>query len=211
MSSDHAQPKVPKRERGKQRVALLLDAAAAVFTERGYEAATMTEIAVRAGAAIGSLYQFFPSKQTLAEALFDRYTEHFVSALHEVAERAPGSSPTELAELLVDMIGRLRVDRVASAALSDAIGSIVERRKPLRDALRAHIASILRAANPELCEREASIAAVIVGHSMKIARMVAEEEESSVLSLISETKKMLAAYLTQIILPSVRLDRVATS
>ena len=52
--------KEPKRERGKQRVAALIDAGAELFAEKGYEATTMTEIASRAGAAIGSLYQFFP-------------------------------------------------------------------------------------------------------------------------------------------------------
>ena len=52
---------LPKRQRGKQRVAELLAAGAAVFAEKGYAAATMTEIAARAKAPIGSLYQFFPS------------------------------------------------------------------------------------------------------------------------------------------------------
>jgi len=47
-----AAAKEPKRERGKQRVAALLDAGAELFAEKGYEATTMTEIASRAGAAI---------------------------------------------------------------------------------------------------------------------------------------------------------------
>ena len=60
---------LPKRQRGKQRVAELLAAGAAVFAERGYAAATMTESAARAEAPIGSLYQFFPSKEALADTL----------------------------------------------------------------------------------------------------------------------------------------------
>ena len=64
--------RAPKRERGKQRVAALMDSGAAVIAERGYGAATMTEIAARAGASIGSLYQFFPSKEVLADALLRR-------------------------------------------------------------------------------------------------------------------------------------------
>jgi AcrR family transcriptional regulator len=73
----HSLAKEPKRERGKQRVAALIDAGAELFAEKGYEATTMTEIASRAGAAIGSLYQFFPSKEALAEALFDRFAERW--------------------------------------------------------------------------------------------------------------------------------------
>ena len=74
MSIALPEAKEPKRERGKLRVAALLDAGAALFVEKGYDATTMTEIASRAGAAIGSLYQFFPSKEALAEALVARYT-----------------------------------------------------------------------------------------------------------------------------------------
>jgi AcrR family transcriptional regulator len=41
-----------------------LDAAAAVFDEVGYEAATTHLIAAKAGTAISSLYQFFPDKRS---------------------------------------------------------------------------------------------------------------------------------------------------
>ena len=36
-----------------------MEAGVAVFTEKGYDAATMSEIAARSGTAIGSLYRFF--------------------------------------------------------------------------------------------------------------------------------------------------------
>jgi AcrR family transcriptional regulator len=60
---------MPKLERGKVRVEVLPDAAAFLFGDRDNEATTMTEIAVRAEASIGSLHQLFPSKVALAEAL----------------------------------------------------------------------------------------------------------------------------------------------
>src|SRR6478736_6646670 len=59
----------PKQKRGWERVAVLTEAAARVFLDKGYEAATMTEIAAEAKSSIGSLYQFFPTKVLLAEAL----------------------------------------------------------------------------------------------------------------------------------------------
>ncbi|MDQ2711302.1 MAG: TetR/AcrR family transcriptional regulator, partial [Acidobacteriota bacterium] len=52
--------RVPRQERGERRVAALLEAAAAEIAEMGCEGATMSGIAERAGACIGSLYQFFP-------------------------------------------------------------------------------------------------------------------------------------------------------
>ena len=56
----------------------LLEAAEAVIAEIGYEAATMSAIAERAGAAIGSLYQFFPSKACITQALRTEYAAAIV-------------------------------------------------------------------------------------------------------------------------------------
>src|SRR5580658_5406344 len=80
--------RAPKRARGKQRVAELLEAAAVVFAEKGYEAATMTEIAARARAPIGSLYQFFPAKEALADMLVQHYIGLLVADLQELTARA---------------------------------------------------------------------------------------------------------------------------
>lgn len=193
--------KEPKRARGKQRVAALLDAGAALFAEKGYDASTMTEIAERAGAAIGSLYQFFPSKEALAAALFDRFAERAAASFARVEERAPGSSPAELADLLVDHKLGLRSDReAAEAALSSAIANIVERRKPLGDAVRARIAAVLRAANPSLTEDEATAASVMIGQILKSVPALAAAEEESRLPLVEEARKLLALYIGRIVM-----------
>ena len=191
--------KEPKRERGKQRVAALIDAGAELFAEKGYEATTMTEIAQRAGAAIGSLYQFFPSKEALAEALFNRYAERAAASFAWVEELAPGRPARELADLLIDYKLALRTDRDATIALSSSVAGIVERRKPLGDALRGRIASILRAANRALSEDEAAAAAVIVSQVMKIVPALAATENERPLPLIGETRKLLALYIGEVL------------
>lgn len=65
----------PKQQRGRERVEKILDAAAAVFDEVGYEAATTHLIAAKAGTAIGSLYQFFPDKAAVFNAMELRHIE----------------------------------------------------------------------------------------------------------------------------------------
>ena len=57
------------RRRKDTRPAELLDAALAVFAEKGFAAARMEDIAARAGAAKGTLYLYFPSKEAVFEAL----------------------------------------------------------------------------------------------------------------------------------------------
>jgi AcrR family transcriptional regulator len=65
----------PSQKRGKDRVEKILEAAAAVFDEVGYEAATTHQIAAKAGTAIGSLYQFFPDKATIFNTMELRHAE----------------------------------------------------------------------------------------------------------------------------------------
>jgi AcrR family transcriptional regulator len=199
MSTDTAVAKAPKRARGVQRVAELLDAGAALFAENGYEATTMTQIAQRAGASIGSLYQFFPSKDVLAEALFGRYVEHVASLLEGLERRAHGLSPVELADKLVDVMLDVRSDRDAAAALSGSVSGIVERRKPLRGATRRQIAAILRAANPILPEKTAADTAVMIAHVLKIVPTLAREQEDGGQALVAQARKMLAAYIENVV------------
>src|ERR1700678_3064483 len=75
LSKTAMEPKrrIPQQDRGARRVAEVLEAAAQVIGERGYEGATMTEIAERAGASIGALYQYFPNKEAMAQALRQQY------------------------------------------------------------------------------------------------------------------------------------------
>jgi AcrR family transcriptional regulator len=191
--------KEPKRERGKQRVAALIDAGAELFAEKGYEATTMTEIASRAGAAIGSLYQFFPSKEALAEALFNRFAERAAAAFARVEERAPGCSARELADLFIDHKLGQGTDRDVALALSNVVAGIVERRKPLGDALRGRIASILSAGNPSLSPDEAAAAAVIVNQVMKIVPALAATDDERAGRLVGEARKLMALYIDEVL------------
>ena len=65
----------PKQKRGQERVEQILDAAAIVFDEVGFDAATTHAIASKANTAVGSLYQFFPDKLAIFNALELRHVE----------------------------------------------------------------------------------------------------------------------------------------
>jgi AcrR family transcriptional regulator len=64
-----------RQARGQRRIEVILDTAAQLFAEMGFEAASTNLIAARAGLPIGSVYQFFPNKDAIAEALADRFVE----------------------------------------------------------------------------------------------------------------------------------------
>jgi AcrR family transcriptional regulator len=63
----------PQQKRGQQRVEKILVAAAEVFAEAGFAAATIQQIADRANTAVGSIYQFFPDKLTIFHTLSETH------------------------------------------------------------------------------------------------------------------------------------------
>lgn len=77
----------PVQARSSARLAGLLDAAAAVIDEIGFERLTTAMVAERAGASIGTVYRYFPDRIAVVEALAIRSTqrlaERFVSTLAE--------------------------------------------------------------------------------------------------------------------------------
>src|ERR1700688_3694611 len=140
--------RAPKRARGKQRVAELLQAAADVFNEKGYELATMTEIAARAGAPIGSLYQFFPVKEALAHPLVQNFVALLVGDLQELESSAAEMDNETLVKRLFVLLRSHPRERAAALPLAEARMDERTRRTAFRQLLRKGIAGILRARAP---------------------------------------------------------------
>jgi AcrR family transcriptional regulator len=65
--------RVPQQARSRQRFNQILDAAAELFVELGYDTVTTDSIATRAQTSVGGLYRFFPDKLAIFHALLDRY------------------------------------------------------------------------------------------------------------------------------------------
>ena len=120
LSSQKRRTLAPQREVGRQRVAELLEAAAEVIQERGFEATTMAEIAQRADARIGSLYRFFPSKDAVADALMDRYATVLAGAYDAVRDQAGSATPEQLADILIELLVQLHPQARAVTALLDS-------------------------------------------------------------------------------------------
>lgn len=194
--------RTPQRERGKLRVAALLEAAEAVFVEKGCEAATMTEIAARAGAPIGSLYQFFPNMEALADALLARYSKRVDDALGRIEERAAELPIAQLTEALLGLLVAFREERTAAMALIDSRRDSPARPSDLRLAMRRHIAGILRARAPWLPQQAAENMAAVVLHLMKASAMLSMEEGLEArAAVIGELHHAVRLYLAS------RLDR----
>jgi AcrR family transcriptional regulator len=97
--------KKPNQERAKATVEAILTATARVLIKDGYDGASTNRIAAAAGVSIGSLYQYFPSKEALVGTLLDRHMAQMVSVFEETVERI-ADAPLEVAtrELVKAMI-----------------------------------------------------------------------------------------------------------
>lgn len=67
--------KLPAQERSKMTVDALVESTARILANEGYDAANTNRIAEVAGVSIGSLYQYFPSKEALVASVIDRQNE----------------------------------------------------------------------------------------------------------------------------------------
>jgi AcrR family transcriptional regulator len=173
-----------------------MEAASAVIAERGYESATMAEIAARAGAQIGSLYRFFPNKEVLADALIHRYGELSDAAFSKIESQAASWSVDALADSLLDVFVELHDESEAIIALLDARSEWSVKRAELRKAVLGSIAKILLLRSPQLRPQTAKDIAVVVLHNMKTMKAITFEQGSATSpGAMAELREMNRLYL----------------
>jgi len=73
----------PVQARSAARLTGLLDAAAAVIDELGYERLTTAMVAERAGASIGTVYRYFPDRIAVLQALGARNLDRVLSSVSD--------------------------------------------------------------------------------------------------------------------------------
>lgn len=176
-SSPPATGRAPRHERGRARVAALLAAATEVFSENGYDAATMTGIAARAGASIGSLYQYFPTKDLIADALHQENGEDLARMLAALGPRIAGQPRSALADALFDGLSDFLDRHPAFIALAGRRTIDPKRKKQMRKLLRGQIAALLACAEPPVPAKRADVLAVIVLHLIQVAVTITGEAD----------------------------------
>ncbi len=186
--------RVPRQERGERRVAALLDAAASVIADSGYDAATMCEIAERADACIGSLYQFFPNKESLTKALRARYCEELYS-LWSALEQTDALPTNSLVCRLVSEVIAFLDDRPALLYL------LKSRAEPhdtsIRDMLRERLSRILLLNAPFLPKSRAFLVSVVILQIMgAMNELYYEAPKQGKKPIVREFECILVSYLS---------------
>jgi AcrR family transcriptional regulator len=85
------------------RVEKMLESCAQLIDELGYDGVTTTLIAERAGVAVGSLYQFFPDKRAVVQALTQRNLDYFMSEIARKFDESPPESWVLATDVIFDI------------------------------------------------------------------------------------------------------------
>ena len=193
-SLQYAPRRVPSQLRGQRRVTALLHAAAAVIAEAGYDAATMAAIAAQAGASIGSLYQFFPNKESVTHALRLKYGEEARTLWASLEDKTSALSIDELAARLVNEMIVFLDDRPALFSLLDAPGRMHD--ISIRNQLRRRLAHILCLTAPfPSREKAATLAAIAIQIMKGMNDLYLESGPEKSKRLVGEFQQALACYL----------------
>jgi AcrR family transcriptional regulator len=190
----------PRQARSVARVEVLLDAAAHVFEEVGYDTATTNQVAARAGVPVGTLYRWFPDKRALAEGLTDRYLERLVALSGDLLTQI---EPEEhIGDFLRQVMARLVEDtgkqRALSALLVSAMvpGGHSPAGERMRSGMAGHIQTIIELRVPgvpdDVRDRTADVC-VTLAHMVVAAAAATDHPECDLMT--AEYVDVMIAYL----------------
>jgi AcrR family transcriptional regulator len=183
----------------------VLDSAEEILATAGVEALTTTRIAGEANVAVGSLYQYFPDKRAIVDALAARYLEEFEGLMDEMAERAAGErwQADDLVDRLIDAyadryrrepgyralwFGRhlseelRQADRQNKAALADGVRRILTGTRAVRDSKGL---------------RTACFAAVLTADALLVEAF--QQDPKGEPALLGEAKRILRCHLADVV------------
>jgi AcrR family transcriptional regulator len=184
----------PQRANGKLRVAAILEAAAALISEKGYEAATMAEIAVRSGTKIGSLYRFFPNKESIADTIVLSARANLDVVFDKFDARVRALSSPALADDLTSLLFEL-FTRPAFMELFSGGKDWSIKREEFRSAMLERTAKALMIHSPSLSSKSAADIALVVLLNVKTVVSHQSHFEAEATNVAQEFRDMTRLYL----------------
>ncbi len=136
--------KLPQQDRSRVTVEVILEATTHILVEEGYEKANTNRIAERAGISIGSLYQYFPNKESLMSALIEQHSNE-IAALVESKLKDLFDAPPERA--IPQLVRAVIAAHAINPRLHQVLNEEIPRSERLQQMQRAdeRISELLRA------------------------------------------------------------------
>ena len=193
--------KSARQSRSQATVDAILVAAEELFAKGGVGEVTTSRIAERAGVSVGSLYQYFPSKEAILGELIDRHSEQTIARLAErIQDLARRPIPEVLREIVEVLLEADTIDLGLHRVFLDELptaGRVEQRQGEIRRAT-AVVRALLAERKDELRPKDLDLAAFVLAQSLEAVTNAAVFELPERLrdpALVDEITAMATRYL----------------
>ncbi|HKU97451.1 MAG TPA: TetR/AcrR family transcriptional regulator [Vineibacter sp.] len=193
--------KRPEQDRSRATVEAIIEAAARILAKGGYGGFTTNHVAEKAGVSIGTLYQYFPNKESLLGELIRRHKLAIEDGIEVLTPQA--------GDLPFAAVVRAAIEHVVRAHLVDpALHRVLSETPPLGkldweatfgERLTAHVKAVFAARRAEIVVPDLDLAAYVTMRAVEaVVHNAATERLSDLKSgaLTDEVTRMLVGYLT---------------
>ena len=197
--TDGISRRVPTQERSKKRVERIIEAASHVFAADGFEAATMENIAARAETSIGSIYQFFPNKLSLFNALARHYHEKLRAFFDLLLSGPLLEQPwADILDAGIDAFALFHEHEPGFRAVwvgLQVTPEVIEEGEAINRDFAKRIEGVLAAKLPGLPAKMRPVVATMMVEILTAMLIVSARRPAEAKGLMTETKALLRRYL----------------
>ena len=192
--------KTPVQARSTASVSAILEATIQVLLDGGKDRLTTTRVAARAGVSVGTLYQYFPNKSALLQAVLKRHFSEITNAIESVCQEQRGKSLSQMATALVTAFLAAKMKDVNTSLALYSIAGDVDAEKIVRQVgIRTSkaVAEMLETSHEQLTEDPRLIASMLQGTMAGVSRRLLESRspEKEVETFRRELIVLACAYL----------------
>lgn len=189
----------PKQARSRERVNKILDMAEEMFIAEGCNAVTTNAIAAKAEIPIGSLYQFFPDKAAILQALAARYTTLLNQQFLAIGPNVESLPLSDVLALVIDTNDQFFADYPGYQAIFMEMQGTVPELVAIEAAADIELidatANFLSQRSPGLDADHYQAIAMVIVKSIGTLLWLSRSQTPSVRArLLDETKRLVQAY-----------------
>lgn len=196
--------KEASQERSRATVEALVDATARILVREGFDKASTNRIAEVAGVSVGSLYQYFPSKEALVAAVIERHQQEIMQVVRaELAEIANQPIEQGVRTLVAAAVKAHRVDPKLHRVLAEQIPRVgkLEKVETFNRENYALFKAYIESHRREIRAADLGLAAFVcvtsieaLTHTAVLHHDIVSDEATE--ALVDEATRLVVGYLT---------------
>jgi AcrR family transcriptional regulator len=195
--------KSASQQRSRLTVDALLEATARILIREGFGKASTNRIAEVAGVSVGSLYQYFPSKEAIVAALIDRHRQEIARVVQgQLAQALQLPLQQGVRKLVQVAMTAHSIDPALHRALTEQIPRVgrLEKAETFNRENYSRFATYLQSHRAEIRVRDPDLAAFVcvtsieaLTHTAVLNRKLLSEEATE--ALVDEATRLVVGYL----------------